>query len=360
MQKLLQLIAALTLFLAPAWANEDQGTLVVTSNVAGSVVFIDNIEVGKTPLEHALKPGSYSMRVVARYHDPWVSRIQISAKKKTREEIELDEGGGTVEFVVNPAGATVNIDGKDAGKAPIRLTDLQAGKSYRYVISADVHDGATGTFSFNTGENILIVEQLEASAGKWEVRSTPPGADVYINDELIGQTPLSATGIDSDLHQVRVSKEGFGSVLREVDTRNGNKGELTVKLPKGSATVHVATKHEQGKIYVNGNLLGEGRKASFDLQRGVYELRIEAPGKQAGSARLPVPRKGKVAYTAKLADETSKNASTITLKKPITSHWAFWTTLGGLGAGAGVATAVIVINNQPEPPPEGDVWATLP
>jgi hypothetical protein len=297
--------------------------------------------------------------VSARNFDPWVSRIRVEEGKVTKKEVELFEGGGSVEFVVSPAGAQVFIDGKLAGTAPIRLTDLPLGV-HRYVISAPVHEGATGEFTFKFGANLLVVDELEPSAGKWEVRSTPTGADVFIDDELVGQTPLSTTGISNELHRVRVSLAGYGSVLREVDTRGGERGELTVSLPKGGTTIRVNTRREDALVRVNGNLLGSGKKVTFALHGGVYRLRVEADGMKAAESRMSAPRRGSLIYKAQLVSLEDSGSSTLSVSKPLTSHWAFWSAIGGLGVGAGVVAAVTVLGNQPEPPPNGDVVVTLP
>jgi len=346
-------------FLFPTWAAGGTGTLVVETDVAGAVVYVDNKKMGNTPFRAVLDEGRHSLRVSAQNFDPWVSRIRIEEGKTNTQKVELFEGGGTVEFVVDPANAEVFIDGQAAGTAPIRLTDLPLG-THRYVISAPLHEGATGEFVFRQGANLLIVEELETSAGKWEVRSTPSGADVYIDDELVGQTPLSATDISNDLHRVRVSKEGYGSVFREVDTQSGERGELTVNLPKGGAEVRVLTRNEDALVRINGNLVGSGKKLTLALQRGVYNLQVEAPGMKPAKARLSAPRRGAVIYKAHLVSEDASGSSSLAVHKPLTSSWAFWGTLGGLGAGAGVTAAVIIIGNQPEPPPDGDVVVDLP
>lgn len=359
MQKLLHLILVLLWFLPQANAEERTGTLSVSSSVEGAIVWVNNREVGTTPYSAELPVGTHSLRVAARYYDPWVSRVQIREGRTTTKEVELFEGGGTVEFIVSPSKAEVVIDGKPAGLAPIRLTDLPPGE-HRYIISADVHEGTTGTFRFQQGDNLVIVEELEPSAGKWEVRSTPEGAEVFIDDELAGVTPLSLSGISSDVHRVRVSKDGYGSVFREVDTSAGGRGELTVNLPDSSGRLRVKTRSDSAEVRVNGNLIGTGSSVTLPIQRGVYTLRVEEDGFKAAEARLNMPRSGSILYKARLVEASETANSVLAISTPLTSSWIFWSAVGGVGAGAGIATAVVVIGNQPEPPPDGDVKVTLP
>jgi hypothetical protein len=359
MQRILQPLLLMLFFCTPAWAQETKGVLILEANVAGATVFLDNEPLGKTPLRAEISPGTHSVRISARYFDPWVARIQITAGKTTKKSVELFEGGGSVEFIINPPGAEVFIDGKLAGPAPIRLTDLPIGE-HRYVLSAPKHEGSAGEFTFVAGANLLLVEDLESSSGRWEVRSTPDGADVFVDDELLGQTPLSATGISDENHLVRVSKEGFGSVFREVDTSSGIRGELTVNLPKGGASIKVQTKQEDALVRINGSLVGTGKTVTFAIQRGVYQMTVHSEGFKPAETRLKAPRKGSLIYKARWAEDEDAGKSILEASKPLTSSWAFWSTVGGLSAGAGVAAAVVIIGNQPEPPPDGDVLVTLP
>jgi hypothetical protein len=359
MQRILQLLLLTLIFWTPAWAQETNGVLILEANVAGATVFLNNEPLGKTPLRAEIPAGTHSIRVSARHFDPWVARVQITVGKTTKKSVELFEGGGSVEFIINPVGAEVFIDGKLAGPAPIRLTDLPVGE-HRFVLSAPKHEGSAGEFTFIAGANLLLVEDLESSSGRWEVRSTPAGADVFVDDELLGQTPLSTTGISDELHLVRVSKEGFGSVFREVDTSSGIRGELTVNLPKGGASIKVQTKREDAQVRINGSLVGTGKSVTFAVQRGVYQMTVYSEGFKPAETRLKAPRKGSLIYKARWAEDADAGKSILAASKPLTSSWAFWSTVGGLGAGAGVAAAVVIIGNQPEPPPDGDVLVTLP
>jgi hypothetical protein len=145
-----------------------------------------------------------------------------------------------------------------------------------------------------------------------------------------------------------------------VDTSSGNRGELTVNLPKGGANIKVNTKIENAQVRVNNALIGSGKTVSFALQRGVYRLNVQAEGQKPAEVRLNAPRKGNLIYKIKWVPEGANGNSVLSFKKPLTSSWAFWGAVGGLSAGAGVATAVVVLKNQPEPPPDGDVVVTLP
>ena len=51
------------------------------------------------------------------------------------------------------------------------------------------------------------------------VASTPKGADVYVDDQLVGQTPMSLRLTRKDDHFVRVQKAGYTSYEKTVKSR---------------------------------------------------------------------------------------------------------------------------------------------
>jgi hypothetical protein len=50
------------------------------------------------------------------------------------------------------------------------------------------------------------------------INSNPPGADVYIDDQYFGQTPVFADLKPSKNYKARISKPGFGSTTIDMET----------------------------------------------------------------------------------------------------------------------------------------------
>ena len=349
---------ALLLLATPTLAfAEETGSLEVTSSVEGAAVYLDYEQVGVTPLELTVPVGRHSLRISADGHNPWTTRVNISASEPEVVEAELFPGGGTVEFMVEPAGAAVQIDGQNAGTAPIRLTEMPAGE-HTWTLSAPLHESATGTFEYQAGRNILVVEELQSSRGLFEITSRPEGAEVSLNGEFVGTTPLSLNDVDPGQHQVLISLEDYGTVFREVDTSDGSKGEVSATLMEDPATLRIKSGVADAEIYVENQLVSNDGRLSIGLNRGTYEVRVEADGMATASRSVRVPRSGKVNYRANLAEEGGR--SNLEMVQPLTSRWTFWAALGTGGVAIGVTSAVVAEAMAPEPPPSGEVEVLLP
>lgn len=49
-----------------------------------------------------------------------------------------------------------------------------------------------------------------------KITSDPIGAEVCINGELKGKTPLNIAGLKGGTHKVRITKEGYHTLTRDV------------------------------------------------------------------------------------------------------------------------------------------------
>jgi hypothetical protein len=285
--------------------------------------------------------------------------VGISEDSPSEVSAELFSGNGTVEFMVTPAGATVTVDGQSMGSAPIRLSDMPVG-DHEFTLIAPQHEPVSGSFTYTNGANVLIFEQLQSSQGLFSFGSNPSGANVYLDSEIVGVTPLSLTEIESGTHRVRIQLEGYGTALREVDTSDGTRGDVQVTMLADSPELLVKTGNDSALVYVDGHLIGEGPKVSLDIARGTYLVRVEAPGVQFVERSVRVPREGRVSYRATLFQEGAPDSSTLDIIAPLTSRWTFWAAVGAGTVGVGVTGAVVAESMKPDPIPTGDVEVLLP
>jgi len=64
---------------------------------------------------------------------------------------------------------------------------------------------------------VLLYMSMTSSEGKLTVDSTPPGAQVYINDEYRGTTPLPYAKLKAGAYRIRVQADGYETKVDSVD-----------------------------------------------------------------------------------------------------------------------------------------------
>jgi hypothetical protein len=120
------------------------GTLVVESTPAGAEVRVEGRAepLGVTPLTVVLPVGSAALTVSAADHGAVERRIEIQEGRETRLALTLTRSFVAPATVLsvrgNPAGATVLLDGRPIGTAPLAREDLEPGpESRRIEVQAD-------------------------------------------------------------------------------------------------------------------------------------------------------------------------------------------------------------------------------
>ncbi len=340
--RLLLALCALLISSGPAFAQTGpSGQLRVTAPIQATV-FIDCEEAGPTPMTRYLPTGTYTVRVVADGFTPYVRRVSVANNQVAAVSATLLDGGNTLEFCVEPVGGQLTLNGEDGGYVPSRL-DVAPG-NYEYKVVKEGYEPLTGQISVENGGNPLISGEMVKATGRFSVTSNPEGAEVYLDGELMGKTPLDFDGVAPGVHKVALMSPGKGLVVREVDTTDGRVGEVSVRLKDDATRITIKAKGET--ILLDGIELGPD-KASLDAARGKYSL-------QAGDFTEDISVKSGPAQTWVLSD------GELVELPPLTRRPVFWAATGGGAAAAVAVTTVAIIASRPEPQPDGDIVVQMP
>lgn len=123
--------------------------------------------------------------------------------------------GAPVEVLSTPAGAGVYLDDRYVGATPVTVEVDGAGKhllrlekrgcaAFRQVVEVG-------------GEPVQVRAELAPGLkGKLTVTTTPAGAEVTIDGQPYGKSPVEAEGLDFGPHTVQASKTGYNPAAQEV------------------------------------------------------------------------------------------------------------------------------------------------
>ena len=110
----------------------------------------------------------------------------------------------------DPPGATVFVDGRNRGAAPLRIEGLEAGRSYSVRASAAGRKDDDQLISAAVGESMVRLKLAELR-GHVTVESDPPGAKLFLDGKEHQQAP-APTRLDlapGRSGEVRLEKDGF-------------------------------------------------------------------------------------------------------------------------------------------------------
>jgi len=191
-----------------------------------------------------------------------------------------------LEVETAPKGASVLLDGKIVGVTPLWKR---------------VFIGAHRIKIFKKGYGILILDEIVVKRGNNVVisrklpalvRSNPSGADVYIDDEYKGKTPLSFE-FEPGYRKVTLKKNGYETVEKMFKISDMTMKPMpTILLKKAEVlySVNIHSKPAGAQIYVRSRYVGTTPK-ELRYPEGNYLIRIFKGGYQEESVELVLPGK---------------------------------------------------------------------
>ena len=128
-----------------------------------------------------------------------------------------------------PDKATVFIDDKYAGVTPLTVAKLRPGHHFFKLTKRD-HLPETKLVELLYAEEKLNFKLALKPKGSIRVSSEPSEADVYIDGEYEGKTPLEKADVDANPYSVRVEKEHYVPWETEIEVRAGQQVKVAAAL----------------------------------------------------------------------------------------------------------------------------------
>jgi hypothetical protein len=123
------------------------------------------------------------------------------------------------------------------------------------------------------------VAKIAAVASTLEVKSTPNGATVFVDDQKVGVTPLSTQILPGE-HVVRVDMKLHQPTEEALLVPIRGVAKLDKTLEKVAARISVTAGPANVSIFVDGQLLGKDR-IDRGIQPGAHTLRLTSEGYKA-------------------------------------------------------------------------------
>jgi len=145
----------------------------------------------------------------------------------------FDRGEARIDVVSVPLGGEIWLDGKNTGKKTQASVVVDPNKPHIVEVRLANYKTDRKTVRFPDGQNqVRVVALLTANYGKLDVNSKPEGADVIVNGERRGNTPLIIEGLSlRENINLELRKRGYKPETRKLewDHRTFIKQVITLK-----------------------------------------------------------------------------------------------------------------------------------
>lgn len=245
-------------------------------------VQVDGIDIGVAPLDQvALEPGVHRLFIESDRYLSVDQEIEIRGRLEEQSlNIALQPAWSDLSVTGARDGADVLIDGEVVGQVPLQVAQMQG--NYVLTVRQPGYKAWQQDLALSAGgqENINV-PPLEAADGLVFIRSEPAGANVTVNDEFMGQTPLELTLPPGESYRVRLFRTGYEVAERSIATSSGESRDMTVSLQSITSPVRLIAQPNDAEIYVDGEYRGrvdEQPNQQIDLMAAAQRIEIRREG----------------------------------------------------------------------------------
>jgi len=269
--------------LLAAGVSAQSCSLSVTSVPDEGIISIDGRVSGTTPLGISLPCGNHSLVVAKNGFEPYHEEVFLEEhnQKAVVANLEFRSGHGSVIIHSQPPGGTLYLDGINYGETPLQIDALSYG-THTVLIEKPGYLKFRDTITAGPGHvpeywEYLVPEPLTGFAG---FTSAPEGAEVFIDGQPGGTTPVKLERFSAGSHTALFRKTGYENFTANVNVRGTEPVLVHADLmPVLTAGTIIADSVPQGAdVYLNGTFKALTPAVLENIPKGDYRLEFRKRG----------------------------------------------------------------------------------
>ncbi|MCK9631098.1 MAG: PEGA domain-containing protein [Methanoregula sp.] len=249
-------------------APRSTGTVSVSSNPSGALIYVDGSYQGKTPMTVTLYPGSHMFRLSLAGYTDYTSTLYVNANSNQNLNADLTPAVYGTAQVTSLPGASVFIDSNSQGKIPssgtLTIHNVANGNRLFKVTAPGYNDWLNTVYiqpNVVTPINAVLTQigtnpTPVPATGGIEIVSTPTGAEIYVDNLFKGYTPSTLTGIAAGEHQVLLKYTGYIDYTQAVTVNAGQTTPLAINMQ--SAPTPTPASAPSLAIFIGGIVMAAG------------------------------------------------------------------------------------------------------
>lgn len=253
------------------------GLLTIDVTPAEARVIIDGEVVGSAPVENLdVEAGDHTLRIEAPRHRVLEQALSVTGRRiQQRLDLALEPAWAEVSVGTAPAAASVLVDGEHVGTTPAIVEVLEGERSLRVELTGYAPQVRELTIEAGVAVDLGTLALTPAS-GVLSLSSNPAGANVAVDGEFAGQTPLEIELAPGTDHRISLSRAGYRRESVALRMEAGGRESRTVRLQPMLGDVLVKVTPADAEVLVNGRSVGRGTQAlSLPAVQQRLEIRLE-------------------------------------------------------------------------------------
>ncbi len=191
--------------LTPAWSQVSLNT-----SPQGATLYVNEQQVGRTPLSMDLLQGRYDFRLEMEDREPQKFSIRVPANQTINLPTRAMEWKhGSLDLRTIPEGAWVTVNGEPLGQTPGTFS-LPSKTELNFAVSLLDYEETSFNLILNPDQTVQQTLQLSPLLGELRIETKPTRADIYLDGRIQGLSPLNLELPIGD-YDLEVRKAGYTS-----------------------------------------------------------------------------------------------------------------------------------------------------
>jgi formylglycine-generating enzyme required for sulfatase activity len=264
---------AVTVNLKPAFGYI---SVPASAELSGATIYIDNEKVGQPPLTSGpLASGAHKVMAVKPLYQSKEQTVTVIDGQTVTFSSLMSADFSTVTFTVEN-NAEIWVNGEHKGNG----TWTGALGSGDYLVETRLANhrstSTTKRISSSDGTQTIALEAPTPIYGSINVSTTPDMSDVYIDNTLVGQTPLFMQQYLAGKHHVRISKINYADYQTDITVNEGHITEVGGSL-SNVVNVTLTSNVNNAQLTIDGQ--DKGLLTSVkQLSCGSHQITLKANG----------------------------------------------------------------------------------
>jgi formylglycine-generating enzyme required for sulfatase activity/serine/threonine protein kinase len=251
----------------------------IESDPSEADVYIDDGHVGTSPIKvQELELGTHKVRISKDLYEEHTEDIFIQKNNpRTVHAVLVPKPFGDLKVISNPDGADVFIDEVKKGVTPITLKDLPKGNR-KVMIKKEGFDLWQGTVEIIPLKKADLSADLITIYGGVDISSKPSEADVYIDGNKIGKTPLVLEKVIKGKQNIEVRKQGFNAWKNTIEIKAAETAKVEVDLLTVFGSLNITSDPSEVLVSIDGKNVGQTPLQLNKIRKGKVKISIDKEG----------------------------------------------------------------------------------
>ncbi|MBP8612461.1 MAG: PEGA domain-containing protein [Candidatus Atribacteria bacterium] len=273
-------VVFIAVFLIIRAISPSGGSIIINSYPEKASVYINDNLAGETPITiKNLDAGTYTVTVKLAGYKTYSEVVNLSGRNaKKTISIILEHSTFEIQVDSAPQGATVYLDGLLKGNTPLLISDVTTDVKHVLELKLENYSDYLQTINGQEGDTIQIFAQLEPVTTRIVINSTPSGADVYLNDKVVGKTPLDLKDIEEGEYKLKVVLPQYTPYEENITVEKGKTIKEDIALVKAQTFLSITSNPAGAKVFIDNIEKGITPYEDVNINVGTHKVRLELDG----------------------------------------------------------------------------------